>query len=159
LLVEGHYDGLWSALTDEQRQAVKDVYGAEGQPWQMGAEMVRQAVQLTREGKTTETVMEWLKRHFGRAFEILQELAKRPAAQSPQLEKTIAEVSDILDVLEKQVATAQKKAVPYQEHAGKAVSVTIDGETVQVPDAQKALIQNDRAMRVLSGLLDCLKKG
>lgn len=158
-LVEAHYDGLWNALTDEQRQAVTDVYGREGAPWQMGAEMVRQAVQLTREGKTTETVMEWLKRHFGRAFEILQELAKRPAAQSAQLEKTIAEVSDILDVLEKQATAAAKKAVPYQEFAGKSASVKIDGETVQVADVQRAMIQNDRAMRVLNGLLDCLQKG
>lgn len=99
--VKAHYAKLWSAMDAEQKKATRSMYGNDMEPWQMGAESVRQMVQLAREGKTTETVTEWLRKHYESALAVLRKLLSNPAAQSEPLRKTVAEVEQILADLEK----------------------------------------------------------
>ncbi len=159
---EGWYRELFAELEKSEAgravlEGARKLYGQKLESWALTAEGVRQMVQLARDGHVTEGMLRKLADALRKVVELLRGIAKNPAKVSPLLEQSIAETQAILDLAERGAKVAAAKAAPHSEHAGRAVEVAGADGAVKVPDAQKALIQSDRALRVLGGVLDCLR--
>ncbi len=150
--VEAEYAKLWDGLDRAQKAAIKKIYGHAMKPWQMGAEGVRQIVQWARDGKTTETVTQWLREKFAAALDVLRKLAGNPAATSKHLDETIKDVERVLAELENVPVTEKSSGTQKEGDIANIVAQEmLENPTGQLSSAdiqRKFAVSNTAAKRI-----------